>query len=168
MRGTCMLDSSRLLTTQSVFSFLPKTHRNTAIIITIAMDPLSFTAGVLGLLTRAKEITRRLQVSGDSSGREDRWILEELSVYENVFSETAEIMLKSLPSIPSSAMGCLGMCNESMRELEALTQFKGKGHKVPKIEKHAQPFLRSVMLFRNIVMEYVRCLFSLHSTDQHQ
>jgi hypothetical protein len=122
--------------------------------VPIMADPLSVTASIVGLGVRATEVTNRLRSIGASSG-----ILEELSVYEIIFRETSETLLKSAPSISPSAEQCLRMCDKRIRSLDALTEHKVKIRSRPDIENKAQLFIRSVVLFRNIVMECVRLGF---------
>ena len=131
------------------------------------MDPLSITAGIIGVIDGSirlskilKQVTRLSGVTKDDSQAVE--LYEDISMYKAMLEHSAKTSLALQGNVPQAAEDCIRLCHRRLELLSFLSSKYVEGRKKPKpssttpssdLRRASKGFARSVKLLRDILAE---------------
>ena len=140
------------------------------------MDPVSVTAGLVGVTQQLYRIQKAFASRNDRSRTIVQDVIGDLPVYIDILNEMNSTMVAFQGTMPPAAQSCLGLCYTRASRVAdlmskgadlAIKEERIKGLNVSKttvadLEHAMQQFRQSVSLLRDVTMEYVSPLHFHH------
>ena len=126
------------------------------------MDPLSITAGVVGVTQQLFRIQKAFSSRNDRAGAAVQDAIGDLPVYIDILNEMRSKMTSFQGTMPPAALSCLTVCfTRASRLVDLMSKGGQKSDNINKgktnladLECTMRQFRQSVTLLRDIIMEY--------------